>query len=157
MYDLMEDELPDLDLVDASHSYIGGTPLEYSCNLQTTSPPKMTLVDLNDNDWMNEDQNEGILWSLYGFDSMTTYPVEWQQLNLMVWQAQREQLLLGFTPSTTNSPEVVEVAPPTPGSVPGTSESPFPHPTTPKRTQAANETTPSAKKIGDHSNPLSLM
>ena len=59
-------------------------------------------------------------------------------------------------PVVTNSPgAVVEVAPPTPGSRPGESQSAFPHPRPPKRTRPSEKPTP-VKRLGDAANPLNL-
>ena len=52
-------------------------------------------------------------------------------------------------------PDVVEVAPPTPGSRPGESRSDFPHPRPPKRTRPSENPTP-VKRSGDAANPLNL-
>jgi hypothetical protein len=52
-------------------------------------------------------------------------------------------------------PDVVEVAPPTPGSRPGESHSDFPHPRPPKRTRPSENPTP-VKRSGDAANPLNL-
>ena len=52
-------------------------------------------------------------------------------------------------------PEVVEVAPPTPGSRPGESHSDFPHPRPPKRTRPSEDPTP-VKRSGDPKNPHKL-
>ena len=52
-------------------------------------------------------------------------------------------------------PEVVEVAPPTPGSRPGESHSDFPHPSSPKRTRPSEDPSP-VKRSGDPENPHKL-
>ena len=52
-------------------------------------------------------------------------------------------------------PDVVEVAPPTPGSRPGESHSDFPHPRPVKRTRPSEVPTP-VKRSGDAANPLQL-